>query len=114
MPAESIMKSYGLLVIEYLASAIIPLAIALKVPIILYLKDLSTANPSVLEDLKKRCYIVRDREMLNEVLDKYASGNLPSKWSKNIVDRYIYPVKNGNPGPNIANYIKSIVGTNSK
>lgn len=115
VPAESIMKSYGLLVIDYLASAITPIAIALKVPIILYLKDLSTANPSALEDLRKRCYIVHDREMLSEVLKKYASGKLPSKWSDDIVDRYVYPVKNGHPGANIANYIKSIYeGTNSK
>ena len=33
---------------------------------------------------------------------------LPSKWSKEIIDRYVYPINNGDPGQNIADYIKSI------
>jgi hypothetical protein len=46
--------------------------------------------------------------MLNEALRKYAVGELPSKWSEDIIDRYFYPVKNGHPGGNIANYIRSV------
>ena len=108
IPAESIMKSYGLIILDSLVSAVVPHALSLKVPIVLYLKDLSIVNALVLEDLRRRCYIVHDREMLSQVLREYATEDLPSKWSTEIVDRYIYPVENGHPGPTIANYIKSV------
>jgi hypothetical protein len=108
IPAESIMKSYGIIILDSLESAVVSYAFSLNVPVILYLKDLSIVNSLVLEDLKKRCYIVHDSDMLREVLEKYVTENLPSKWSLEIVDRYVYPVKDGHPGPNIANFIKSI------
>jgi hypothetical protein len=106
--AESIMKSYGLMIFDFIGTAIFPFAMSLKVPIILYLKDIDVVSPFVLEDLKTRCYIVRDRKELGEILGKYAAGNLPSKWSLDIIDRYVYPIKKGHPGPHIANYIKSV------
>lgn len=106
--AESIMPSYRLLIFEYLPSALFPLAIALNRPIVLYLRDVSVVNPAVCEDLQKRCYVVQNREMLNEVLDQYRNDRLPTKWSKGIVDKYVYPIKKGNPGPIIANYLKSV------
>jgi hypothetical protein len=108
IPAESIMKSYGLIILDFLGTAIAPYALSLKVPIILYLKDMNLVNPLGLEDLKRRCYIVQNREMLRKVLGKYSRGKLPSKWSKEIIDRYVYPVESGDPGRNIANYIRSI------
>ena len=108
IPAESIMKLYGLIIINSLSSAVVSYALSLKVPIVLYLKELSLVNPLVMEDLRRRCYIVHDREMLSDILSKYAMGKLPSKWSKEIVDRYVYPVESGDPGQNIANYIRSI------
>jgi hypothetical protein len=107
IPAELIMRSYGLIVMEYICTAILPNAIALKIPIVLYLKDQRVVNRHVYKDLKKRCYIVQNRDELREVLNRYAEGNLDSKWSEEIVDRYIYPVNNGDPGPNIAAYIRS-------
>ena len=107
--AEYIMKAYGLLILEFLPSGLFPLALAIKIPIILYLKDMRVANIHVLEDLKKRCYIVSDQEMLFDILRKYADGKLETKWSEEIVDRYVYPIENGNPGPNIAEYLKTLI-----
>lgn len=106
--AESIMASYGLLIFEYLPSAIFPLAIALNSPIVLYLKDASSVNPAVWEDLQQRCYIVNNRKTLDEILKGFANNRLPTKWSERIVDKYVYPTDKGNPGPIIANYLKSI------
>ena len=108
IPAESIMKSYRLIILDSLGTVIAFYAMSLKVPIILYLKNVNVVNQVGLEDLRKRCYIVQNRKMLDDILGKYAAGNLPSKWSEDIIDRYVYPVKNGNPGPNIANYIRSV------
>ena len=106
--AELILDSYELIILDFMGSALLPYVFSLKVPVILYLKDMSLVNDLVLEDLSKRCYIVHNREMLNAVLRKYTKGKLPSKWSLEIIDRYVYPLENGDPGENISNYIKSI------
>lgn len=106
--AESIIKLYGLIIFDFMGTAIFTLALSLKVPIILYLKDSSVVNECVFKDLTKRCYIVRNRDQLGEVLKKYAAGNLPCKWSEEIIDRYVYPVKNGHPGVNIGNHIRKL------
>lgn len=106
--AESIIKSYGLIIFDFLGTAVFSLALSLKVPIILYLKDPSVVNECVLKDLTERCHIVKNREELNQALKKYSAGNLSCKWSLDIIDRYVYPVKKGHPGGNIANYIRSV------
>lgn len=112
--AESIMKNYGLIILDSLVSAIVPHALSLKVPIILYLKDLSVVNELAWKDLKKRCYVVQSTDMLRRVLQRYTAGNLPSKWSVEIVDRYIYPIADGHPGPNIAHHIREICSQSRK
>ena len=108
IPAEKIMKFYGLIILDFVGTAIALYALSLKIPIILYLKNENYVNQMVSDDLKRRCYLVNNRNMLENVLRKYSDGNLPSKWSEDIIDRYIYPLKNGHPGPNIANYIRSV------
>ena len=51
---------------------------------------------------------MRNRSELRNILAKYKEGELPSKWSKDFVDKYVYPVNDGNPGVNIANYIRAL------
>ena len=75
----------------------------------LYLKDSSVINKIAFDDLAKRCYIVNDENGLSEVLNKFVQNNLPDKWFEEIIDRYSYPVANGDPGKNISDYINSIV-----
>ena len=41
-------------------------------------------------------------------INKFKDQMLPTKWYKEIIDRYVYPLDNGDPGINIAEYIKSI------
>jgi len=61
---------------------------------------------SFLKDLRERCYLVNDAKSLDEVMDSYSSGNLSSKWSERIIDEYAFPLDQGNPGKNIAAYIR--------
>jgi len=106
--AESIMNNYGLLILDMVGTAVLPSALLFKVPIILYLKDNSIINNTSRSDLMKRCYIVNDKISLTSVLNKFKKGDLPSKWSKEIINRYIYPMDKGDPGKNISDYLKSI------
>jgi len=112
--AESIIKSYGLIIFDFLGTTVLPLALSLKVPVILYLKDSSVANERVFKDLTERCYVVRNPDQLDEALKRYAADNLACKWSLDIIDRYVYPTENGHPGPHIANYIRSLCGHEKK
>ena len=108
IPAEGLLKTYGLIIIDFLGTALIPYNLSLKVPVVLYLKDKSLINKLTFEDLTKRCYITDDPHELEYLFNKYSQRKLSSKWSEEIIDRYVYPIANGNPGPNIAEYITSL------
>jgi len=109
VPAEMIMNRYGLIVLEYLPTAVLPYALVLDRPVVLYLKDPNVINPLVRDDLEQRCYIVNDRISLDNVLRKYVNNDLPSKWSSKIIDQYAYPISDGNPAPVIANYLQRLM-----
>jgi hypothetical protein len=84
---------------------------SLKIPVIIYDRDFDKIRISddVLSDLCRRCYIARNKNELSGLLEKYKAGNLPSKWSVDFIDKYIYSVDGGNPGESIAKYIDSVV-----
>jgi hypothetical protein len=109
--AESIFESYNLIIFDYLGTALLSFLLAHRVRVILYLInfDILKISEIVKDDLRSRCYIARNPEELNFYISKYFSGNLELKWNEDFIDKYIYPVANGNPGENIANYIRSVV-----
>jgi hypothetical protein len=108
--AEDVSRNYKLIIIDFLASAIVKHILMLKVPVIIYDCDFDKmrVNGDVLSDLGERCYIARNKDELRELFKRYKAGDLPSKWCAGFVDKYIYPVDNGNPGDNIAQYIKNL------
>jgi len=83
----------------------------LKVPIIIYNCDFDyyklLIDKSALSDVQKRFYIAKNKVELTGFLKRYKAGKLPSKWSEEIIDNYIFPLNKGNPGKNIAEYIKN-------
>jgi hypothetical protein len=108
---EFISKNYKIFILDFFGSAIIQHIFNLKVPIIFFhhnFDDFFIGNNNVSE-IKKRCYVAKNKNELHELLNKFKSGKLNSKWSEDIVDDYIYPIDRGNPGKNIAKYIASIV-----
>ena len=109
--AEVFMCNYKLIILDFLASAVLKQIFSLKTPIIIYDKDFDKMRISseVLSDLSKRCYIARNYEELSQLLDKYKIGKLPSKWNNQIIDDYIYPIANGNPGLKIIEYIENLM-----
>jgi len=110
--AEVVSTNYKLIIIDFLGSAIAKHVFCLKIPVIIYDIDFDkrgvSVSDDVLFDLCRRCYIARNKNELREILDRYKAGNLPSKWSVDFIDKYVYPVENGNPGENIARYIDSL------
>ena len=108
---EFISKNYKIFIIDFLGSAIIQHIFNLKIPIILFHNDFNNffINNNKISEIRKRCYIARNKIELLELLNKFKIGKLDSKWSKDIIDNYIYPVDKGNPGKNIAKFIESIV-----
>ena len=108
---EVVSGNYKLIIVDFLASALTNDILSLKIPVIIYDCDFDKIRISddVLSDLCKRCYIARNKRELSKFLERYKAGNLPSKWSVDFIDKYIYPVDNGAPGENTAKYICNIV-----
>jgi len=109
IPAESIIKNYDLVIMEYLTSALTALALMIDVPIILYLRETWTLRPHFRADLDQRVYRVGSAAELEDALNRYALGNLSSKWTPGIIDRYAYPSQNGDPGTAIAALVKRTI-----
>lgn len=107
---ESIFKRYRLIILDYLGSSLVTYLLTSKIEIILYIKNFNLLKISdkSKEDLLKRCHIAKNTDELHYLLCQYLAGKLESKWNIDFINQYIYPVDNGNPGENIANYIKSI------
>ena len=108
---EVVSGNYKLIIVDFLASALTKHIFSLKIPVIIYDRDFDKIRISddVLSDLCRRCYIARNKNELSQLLEKYKTGNLPSKWSVDFIDKYIYPVDNGDPGESTAKYICNIV-----
>lgn len=111
IPAESIIGSYGLVIVEYLTSALTSVVLMLDIPVVCYLPDRSSVKPGFIDTLKKRTYLVEDRASLDEVLDRFARTGLDSRWMPELVDRYAFHRQGGDPGPKIASYVRGVIET---
>ncbi len=105
MSFEDIVHHYDLLILDCVSTALLPMALVLDIPVILYLKDTSILRDETLSDLKKRFYLVHDNVHLNHCLSQYASGKLNSKFFKEMVDKYAFPVDQGDIGVSMAEFI---------
>jgi hypothetical protein len=105
LPAERIIDNYGLLVLDYISTVLIPVSFVYNIPVIMYLKDVSILNPYTAGDLAERYHLVRNREELNRSMELFKHGKLPTKFSMKAVDRYVFPVKNGDPALRILDHI---------
>lgn len=103
---EPILKRYGLVIMDYIVSAMPPFLLVLDMPIIIYLKDCSIIRDETIADVKKRFYIVENKEELDECIKLYSLGKLKSKFSLDIMDKYAFPVGAGDPRVNISDYIR--------
>ena len=109
--SETVSRKYKLIIIDYTASTILKDIFCLRIPIIIYMVDFDklSINKDVITDIYKRCYIARNKFELNKLLERFKLQKLNSKFNKEIIDKFIYPIDKGNPGKNFAKYIDNIV-----
>ena len=109
--ADIISKNYELIIIDNLGTGTLNNIFSLDIPVIIYHSQFDFMNLSkeIFFDLSRRCYIARNKNELDKILLLFKEGNLSSKWSNDIINRYAYPYNKGNPGENINQYIESIV-----
>ncbi|MBN2452647.1 MAG: hypothetical protein JXB40_00105 [Candidatus Omnitrophica bacterium] len=105
IPAEEIFGDYGMLIIDNIDTMLIQIAFLYPIPIILYFKDCSILNARTRADLESRCYFVSDRDGLRRCLEQYKEGALPSKYSPDMIDKYVFPVGGEEPAARIASCI---------
>ncbi|MBP9853712.1 MAG: UDP-4-amino-4,6-dideoxy-N-acetyl-beta-L-altrosamine N-acetyltransferase [Candidatus Omnitrophica bacterium] len=104
-PVEQIIDEYGLIILDYHATILLPMTIILQIPIIVYLKDFYSLREEYVSELQRIFYIVRNREDLEMHLKSFKQGTLPSKYDPEFVDQYCYPVNQGDVGANIAQLV---------
>ena len=106
-PAERIISRYGLIIMDYVGTQLLAVALVVPCPVILYLRDLSTVTDYTVLDLDRRFHIARTPRDLGALLARYAQGTLEPKPSSEMIDRYAFPLDGGDPGERIAEYIRS-------
>lgn len=105
MPAEEIIGNYGLLILDYLATTMLPVGFIHRIPVILYVKDRSLFNEHSANDLESRCYIVNDKAGLSRLLRLFARGELDPKFSEEFIRKYAFPDLEKDPAHSIASYV---------
>lgn len=105
--AEKLIKNCDLLIVDCVATTLIPEGVFLNIPVIVYLQDLSTINQETFSDFKKIFYLVQNEADLAELLNLYKAGKLKSKFSLEMVDKYVFPIKEGDPAVKISDYIQN-------
>lgn len=103
--AEPILPRYGTLVLDYVGTALLSVAIAARMQVIFFLKDESLLPADVLADLARRLHIVRDDKELDDAMRRHAAGSLDANLELDVVDRYAFPVAEGDPAPRIAQLV---------
>jgi len=110
-PIETMFKKYKVIIMTQLGTGVLTIFLSYNVPVILFIDNFDDLDISGMDkarqDLIDRCYIARNKSDLSKILSKYKKDGLHSKWSESFVNKYVYPVYDGNPGVNIANYIRS-------
>lgn len=104
--AEAIFGNYGILILDSITSSLFPCSVVLNIPVIMYMKDSTNLRRETAGDVEKRFYLAKDAGELEKYLGLYAVGKLDAKFSPDIVDRYAFPVREGDPSGNIADYIR--------
>lgn len=106
--AEDIIGNYGLLILDCIATMIISAAIVIDIPVIMYVRDRRYFNHAPVSDLEKRFYFVKNREELERCIRRFRDGQLPSRFSIDLLDRYLFPLAEGDPGMKIASFLRKL------
>ena len=104
--AELLAPNYDLVIIEYIGSALNSFFMVLDRPVVYYLAEQQLINPAIEADFCRRHYIAHNGKELDELLQRYKQGTLLSKYSLEFVDKYAYPLENGNPGVRVAKILR--------
>lgn len=86
---ERIIKRYGLLIVDMIATRVLSQGFSLDIPIIVHVPTDFKVPLSTIEDLGKRAYIARSSKELRGLLSKFQKGRLPTLRSPEFDERYL-------------------------
>lgn len=104
-PAEQIVPRYGLLVLDYLGTAMLPVAAATEAHVLLIVPDGSLLTPYAREDLGMRFHVATRPEEVAPIIEAFGTGRLERRRDPRFVDRYLYPAGT-DPGEAIARFVR--------
>lgn len=105
IPVEAIFGDYRLLVLDNIDTMLIQIAFLYPIPVILYFKDNTILNPLTRGDLESRCYFVESRKGLRDRLLEFKDGKLETRYSEEMIDKYVFPFDGVDPADKIASFI---------
>jgi len=110
---ELLLPNYDMIIMEYIGSALTPLLMTLKVPVIYYInKDFIDNNG--LDDFCKRFYLVTNGNEFESIIKQFKEGKLQSKYCEESILKFCFPSLTTNPAQEIAKYIKSQIFDSDK
>jgi hypothetical protein len=109
---EFILPGYDMIIMEYFGSALTPLLMVLKKPIVYWI-DKSCIHKNVIEDFSSRHYLVTNEDEFESIIKKFKDNNLNSKYDEELIKKYCYPSDTVNPAKSIADYIKNKISNSS-
>jgi hypothetical protein len=86
---ERIVKNYGLLIVDMIATRVLSEGFFLEIPMIIYVPTNFEVRLSTIEDLGKRAYIARSDKELHGLLSMFRNGKLPALRSLDFDERYL-------------------------
>ncbi|MDD4957669.1 MAG: hypothetical protein PHQ61_08540 [Candidatus Omnitrophica bacterium] len=108
-PAEKVMGEYGMLVLDYIGSTLVLSAMVFDSPAVMYLKDRSYLEPEAAADLEKRFYIPAGTNELRDVFRLFKGGGMEHRFREDMLDKYIFPMRSGDPGKNTGVFITKAI-----
>jgi len=86
---ERILPYYGAIVFDTLRTRPLSFAFSFNIPIILYVPDRIALNQINFKDLVQRVYLISDLSELRTIMDRFKKLDLPTRWSRQFIEKYL-------------------------
>lgn len=103
---EFLLGNYDMIIMEYIGSALTPLLMTMKVPVVFW-SNKQFINPNVLEDFCRRYYLISNESEFEDIIKKFTDNNLESKYDMEYLDEYCFTSWTTDPAKTISDHIKS-------
>lgn len=103
---ELLLPNYDLIIMEYIGSALTPILMTLKVPVVYWI-DRNFINQNILDDFCEQHYLISNDVEFESMIKQFNDNKLGTKYNEELIKKYCFPSFTINPARIISDYIKS-------